>query len=344
MHDVARLAGVSVASVSNYFHRPDKISEATRERIRLAMASAGFVPNAAARTLRTGVNFVVGYLAFELASARTPNIAAGIESRLAEHGMHLLMANDVGSPARELSYLQLFEQQRVAGVIVSPLGDVEPELARMRDRGVASVLSARRALSSQQASVSIDHVLGGSLAVGHLVEIGRRRIGLVTSPPGLRQIDDRLAGARSVVQETAGTSLEILQRRRAIDRAGTRMRHPPSAAARRRATRRTVLHQRPSRHRGHARSARRRDPGTAGDRTGRLRRHRVRDIDAHTADHHSHAAHDAGGGCRRFAARRNRPTRDAEGPPDHRSSGRIRARTRCSLVDDPLRDCLHHPA
>ncbi|CAN5392768.1 substrate-binding domain-containing protein [soil metagenome] len=211
MHDVARLAGVSVASVSNYFHRPDKISDATRERIREAMDTSGFVPNAAARTLRTGINLVVGYLAFELASATTSDIAVSIERRVADRGMHLLMANDVGSRDRELSYLRLFEQQRVAGVIVAPLGDVEPELAQMRARGVASVLSARRARSDSQASVYIDHVWGGAVAVRHLVEIGRRRIGFVTSPRGLRQVDDRYAGARSVVDTTDDVEFEVLE-------------------------------------------------------------------------------------------------------------------------------------
>ena len=210
MHDVARLAGVSVASVSNYFHQPHKISDETRERIRLAMESAGFVPNAAARTLRTGINLVVGYLAFELASATTPEIAVGIERRVATRGMHLLMANDVGSRERELSYLRLFEQQRVAGVIVAALGDVESELAQMRSRGVASVLSARRAISSAQASVAINHVHGGELAVQHLVDLGRSRIGFVSSPLGLRQVDDRYAGARSVVDASAGVTFDVV--------------------------------------------------------------------------------------------------------------------------------------
>lgn len=97
--------------------------------------------------LRTGVSPVIGYLAFELASATTPEIAAAIERRVSAHDMYLLMANDIGSRDRERDYLQLFEQQRVAGIIVSPVGDVEAELARLRQRGIASVLSARRANS-----------------------------------------------------------------------------------------------------------------------------------------------------------------------------------------------------
>jgi LacI family transcriptional regulator len=210
IRDVAKLADVSPATVSNYFHKPRKLSDATRERIRHAVDTLGFVPNDAARTLRRGVSPVIGYIAFELASATTPEIARAIEDRVAARGMYLLMANDTGSRQRELAYLQLFEQQQVSGLIIAPVGDVEPELAQMRGRGIASVLSARRADSPEQASVSIDHVTGGRLAVGHLVELGRRRIGYVASGLGLRQLEDRLHGALSVVGTVPDATLEVI--------------------------------------------------------------------------------------------------------------------------------------
>ncbi|WP_262414629.1 alpha-L-rhamnosidase C-terminal domain-containing protein [Streptomyces sp. ST1015] len=101
MRDVAELARVSQSSVSNYFHKPHKISDATRERIRQAVQTPGFVPNDAARMLRTGTSPVVGYVAFEPASATTPQIAAAIEQRVSAEGMYLLMANNGGSRLRE---------------------------------------------------------------------------------------------------------------------------------------------------------------------------------------------------------------------------------------------------
>ncbi|MET8983139.1 LacI family DNA-binding transcriptional regulator [Streptomyces sp. NPDC004539] len=210
MRDVAELARVSQSSVSNYFHKPHKISEATRERIRQAVETLGFVPNDAARMLRTGASPVIGYVAFELASATTPEIATAIEQRVSAEGMYLLMANDAGSRRREREYLQLFEQQRVAGIIVAPVGEVEDELARLRRRGIASVLSARHAVSPAQASVSIDHVAGARLAVRHLVELGRRRIGFVASSPDLQQIADRQRGALSVIEEVPEAGLELI--------------------------------------------------------------------------------------------------------------------------------------
>ncbi|MEW2403876.1 LacI family DNA-binding transcriptional regulator [Streptomyces sp. NPDC046862] len=210
IRDVAESARVSQSSVSNYFHKPHKLSEATRERIRQAVETLGFVPNDAARMLRTGASPVIGYVAFELASATTPEIATAIEQRVSAEGMYLLMANDTGSRQREREYLQLFEQQRVAGIIISPVGDVENELARLRRRGIASVLSARHARSASQASVSIDHVAGARLAVRHLVELGRRRIGFVASSLDLQQIADRQRGALSVIEQAPDVSLELI--------------------------------------------------------------------------------------------------------------------------------------
>ncbi|HJP80494.1 MAG TPA: LacI family DNA-binding transcriptional regulator [Pseudonocardiaceae bacterium] len=210
IREVAELAGVSPASVSNYFHRPRKLSEATRQRVQQAVDLLGFVPNDVARTLRTGVSPVIGYIAFELADATTPEIAAAIEKQVSAHGMYLLMANDTGSRQRERSYLQLFAQQQVRGVIIAPVGDVEVELARMRARGIASVLSARRAESPDQASVSIDHFAGGQLAMRHLLDQGRKRIGFIASSLELRQVADRLNGALSVIGSAAAATLEII--------------------------------------------------------------------------------------------------------------------------------------
>jgi LacI family transcriptional regulator len=210
LRDVAELARVSPTSVSNFFHKPVKLSAPTRERVRQAVETLGFVPNDAARVLCTGTSPVIGYIAFELASATTPEIARAIEERVSARDMYLLMANDTGSRDRERSYLELFEKQRVSGIIIAALGDVEPELARLRKRGIASVLSARRAVSDAQASVSTDHVTGGRLAVEHLVAQGRRRIGFVASSLGLRQVEDRLHGAMSVIGSVPDATLEVI--------------------------------------------------------------------------------------------------------------------------------------
>jgi LacI family transcriptional regulator len=95
----------------------------------------------AARRLRAGTNPVIGYIAFELMSAFTPVIANAIEREVARCGVHLLMTNDNESTERERSYVELFEMQRVSGLIIAPLGDIEAELLELKRRGTPSVLT-----------------------------------------------------------------------------------------------------------------------------------------------------------------------------------------------------------
>ncbi|MEU6646861.1 LacI family DNA-binding transcriptional regulator [Saccharomonospora sp. NPDC046836] len=207
--EVADLAGVSKSSVSNYFHHPGKLSEATRRRIADAMDAVGFSLNDAARTLRTGRSPVVGYVAFELAAARTPVIANAVAARLAEHDIDLLIATNQGDGSRERRYLSLFERQRVSGLIVSPLGDLEDDLRRLRDMGIPSVLMTRHPRALDQPAVSIDHAKGGRLALEHLLELGRRRVGFITDTLAVEQITLRFEGARAVAS-AAGASIEVV--------------------------------------------------------------------------------------------------------------------------------------
>ena len=209
--DVAAAANVSPSTVSNYFNRPARLSDVTRGRIREAIKDLGFVPNDAARRLRAGTNPVIGYIAFELMSAFTPAIANAIEREVSRRGMHLLMANDNESTERERSYLELFEMQRVSGLIIAPLGDIETELLELKRRGTPSVLSARLATSRHLASSSADGVLGGYLAVKHLLDIGRRRVAFVTTSPELRQMNDRLQGALRAIEEHGEATFEVIQ-------------------------------------------------------------------------------------------------------------------------------------
>lgn len=210
IRDVAALAGVSVTTVSNFFHHPGRMAPATRERVRAAIDSLGFSPHEGARSLRRGQSTVVGYISYELASARTPAITNAMSERLALAGMHLLSAVDGGNPERERAYVDLFERQRVAGLVITPVTEMEPTLARLRRAGLPSVLSAQRAKNPDQPSVSVDHRRGGRLAAEHLLASGRRRLAFVTDTLELHQITERFQGAMAAVAEQPDASLEVI--------------------------------------------------------------------------------------------------------------------------------------
>lgn len=174
------------------------------------METLDFAPNDAARSLRRGRTPVAGYISYELASARTPAITNAMSDQLAAHGIQLVSAIDGGDPRREREFLQLFERQRLSGVIITPVSDIEPELARLRTRGMASVLCAHRARSPEQASVSIDHVTGGRMAAEHLLSLGRRRLAFVTDTLERSQLADRFEGVSAAVRDHGGASVEVV--------------------------------------------------------------------------------------------------------------------------------------
>jgi len=209
--DVAAAAGVSRSTVSNYLNRPEILSPAARERIRIAIEQLGFVPSDAARKISSGDSRTIGYIAFEFTNPFSGVIADAIERRAAESGRTVMIGNSAGSTARQLEYLELFESKRVSGIIIATLEELEPQLAAMRDRGTPSVITGRQSTSEHQASVSAADAEGGYLAARHLLGIGRRRLAFVGGPFSVKQVSERFDGASRAIREFPGASLSVLR-------------------------------------------------------------------------------------------------------------------------------------
>ncbi|RNB51932.1 LacI family transcriptional regulator [Agromyces tardus] len=210
VREVAAAASVSVGTVSNVLNRPDKVAPATVARVLAAIEELGFVRNDAARQLRAGRSRSIGLVVLDVRNPFFTEVARGAEDRAAEDGMTILLGNSDENVDREHAYLDLFEEQRVHGVLISPLGDDLPRLERLRRRGTPVVLVDRESEDRSISSVSVDDVVGGSLAVRHLIETGRRRIAFVGGPTSIRQVADRLEGARRAVAEASGVTLEVV--------------------------------------------------------------------------------------------------------------------------------------
>ena len=209
--DVAALAQVSVGTVSNVLNRPGKVAPATVERVQAAIDELGFVRNDAARQLRAGRSRSIGLVVLDVRNPFFTDVARGAERRAAADDLSILLGNSDDDPARESGYLDLFEQQRVHGVLITPVDDVTARLEGLRARGIPAVLVDRPSDGSDFSSVSVDDVSGGFLAARHLIETGRRRLAFVGGPPAVRQVADRLEGARRAVAGHPDASLEVIE-------------------------------------------------------------------------------------------------------------------------------------
>jgi LacI family transcriptional regulator len=211
VRDVAAAASVSVGTVSNVLNRPEKVAPDTVARVMAAIDELGFVRNDAARQLRAGRSRSIGLVVLDVRNPFFTDVARGAEDRAAEDGMTILLGNSDENADRERAYLDLFAEQRVHGVLISPLGDDETRLQRLKGRDTPVVLVDRVSRDRSLSSVSVDDVVGGELAVRHLIATGRRRIAFVGGPMGIRQVADRLAGARRAVDAEPDATLEVIE-------------------------------------------------------------------------------------------------------------------------------------
>lgn len=210
VRDVAALAGVSVGTVSNVLNRPDKVSPAAVQRVQDAIDKLGFVRNDAARQLRAGRSHSFGLIVLDAGNPFFSDLARGAEDRAADDGLSILLGNSGNDARRESAYLDLFETQRVSGVLISPFGEQVVRLERLRDRGIPAVLVDRAARGTSFSSVSVDDVSGGRIAAQHLLDIGRRRLAFVGGPRTIRQVADRLFGAENAVSTVPNAVMEVI--------------------------------------------------------------------------------------------------------------------------------------
>ncbi len=200
IRDVAKLAGVSVGTVSNVLNRPGEVSADSVIRVHRAIEQLGYRRNDAARQLRAGTSSTVGFVVLDGQNPFFSAVVRGAEDEASKNGIAILLGNTDEDSARERMYLDLFEEQRVRGVLISPYRDISPRLEQLRSRNIPAVLVDRFSGDGRFSSVSVDNVSGGRMAAEHLIQTGRSRIAFVGGPFDLRQVSDRLAGARVAVE------------------------------------------------------------------------------------------------------------------------------------------------
>ncbi|MEU8892326.1 LacI family DNA-binding transcriptional regulator [Streptomyces sp. NPDC048442] len=197
--DVARVAGVSVGTVSNVINRPSSVAEATRGRVQAAIDRLGYVRSESARQLRAGSSRMISLLVLDMGNPFFVDVARGAERTAREAGLGVMLCNSGQDPAEEATYLSLFAEQRVRGVLLTPADATGRNIDAFRRHSIPFVLVDRVAEGTAECSVSVDDVTGGTLAVRHLLATGHRDIAFVGGPARLRQVQDRREGAHAAL-------------------------------------------------------------------------------------------------------------------------------------------------
>lgn len=157
-----------------------------------------------ARQLKAGTSKTLGLIVLDASNPFFAEVARGSEIEAQEADYSLLMGNSGQDVERESKYFNLFQEQRISGVLVSPIEDVREEIESMRSQGTQTVLVDRKADPSICCSVSVDDIAGGRMALQHLIDQGYRNIIFVAGPLEIQQVADRLSGAREAIRQSRG--------------------------------------------------------------------------------------------------------------------------------------------
>lgn len=216
--DVARLAGVSVATASRALNGSrHPVSDEVRGRIAVAASEVGYAPSAIARALVTRKSRIIGVIVGDIVDPYFAEITRGAEDVARRVGYLTIVCNTDRAPATELAYLRLLHDYRAEGVIFAGGGQVaegadlasgaqlSEAVESVRADGMRVVSLAARSFGSVR--VTVDDRAASYDITSYVCSLGHRRICYVTGPPGLSTTAARLAGFEAAMAD-AGLSAE----------------------------------------------------------------------------------------------------------------------------------------
>ncbi|TIV68673.1 MAG: LacI family transcriptional regulator [Mesorhizobium sp.] len=203
--DVARYAGVSVATVSHVMNRTRHVEPETAERVRAAITALRYSPNSLARSLRRGETKTIGLLLPDNSNPFFASVARQIEDAGFVAGYTVILCNSDGSAEKEERYLSVLMAKQIDGLIFAGSSDHARVFASL-SAAVPAVLLDREIHSVNVDSVLVDHDHGGYLAGSHLVGLGHKRIGVIGGPRDSSSSPARLRGFARALEE-AGLAL-----------------------------------------------------------------------------------------------------------------------------------------
>ncbi|GAA2348001.1 LacI family DNA-binding transcriptional regulator [Saccharopolyspora halophila] len=197
MTDVARLAGVSIKTVSRVVNSESGVHAATAERVLDAIDQLGFRRNVSAQNLRRGTGTgTIGVVLEDLANPFYSTLTRAVEEVARVQGKHVLTGSSDEDPTRERELVLEFCARRVDGLIVIPAGHQHGYIEHERNAGTPVVFVDRPPGEIDADFVLLDNAGGTAKAARHLAEQGHRKIGFLGDAPEIHTAAERLRGFR----------------------------------------------------------------------------------------------------------------------------------------------------
>ncbi len=202
IYEIAENLGVAVSTVSRALHDDKRISPETIQKVKAAATKMGYLPNSAARSLRTGRSNTIGLIVRDINDEWCASMMPAIEKNCANHGMGLLLCNAENTPEKEEFYLRILRQRQVEGILILTPVHPSPAPYIKYTKVIPLVLIDLLAEKPQISAVCVDHKLGANLSAKHLIDTGHTEIAFILGPMNLSSSNAYMAGYKQAIEES----------------------------------------------------------------------------------------------------------------------------------------------
>ncbi len=200
IREVARRARVAPITVSRVINNSGYVKNETRKRVEAAIAELGYVPNTLARSLRSKRTHTLGLVLSDITNPFWTTVARGVEDTASKAGFNVIFCNTDESETKQDQYLQILLQKQVDGVLLVPAGAAHRQVAWVQEQGTPVVVLDRRVPGVLVDTVRGDSAGGAYELVQLLLNLGHRRIAMLSGPQEVSTAQDRVEGYRRALR------------------------------------------------------------------------------------------------------------------------------------------------
>lgn len=208
IRDVARRAGVSIATVSATLNDRGPVSEQTRRKVWDAAKAVGYSPNAVARSLRLGRSRLIGVILGDITNPFCTALVRVAEKAALAAGFSIIICNSDDDPERDLMLIDQLRAQHVAGILLTAMGRGSDYARRLERHDLPPLVTIDQHVEGLQRDfVGVDNRAAARMLTDYLLRLGHRRIAMISGRAGLWTADERVAGFRETMA-AAGFEVE----------------------------------------------------------------------------------------------------------------------------------------
>lgn len=200
MKDVAKRAGVSVATVSYVINNTKNVLPETRERVIRALTELDYRPNSIAKSLRQKMTNTIGVIISDASNPFFTSMFRGIDDVFTKLGYQLIVCSSDEKPEKERKYLELLSQKQVDGIILAPTGGNRNYINDLLRSGLPMIFIDRYLEDVKIPAVVVDNTEASYQATQHLINMGHRRIGILVGLKDISSTKERLNGYEAALK------------------------------------------------------------------------------------------------------------------------------------------------